>query len=247
VLKKERKIKMNNRNFKVMFILSALLLIFPCFFATPGKTAEVVHLSTSDLKGWKLRGPRFMSRWVIGHVKIDPEDKEKMSILPSGKDAPAFINKRKGVDIFTKQGFGDCILELEVMVPENSNSGIYLMGQYEIQIKDSHGKGQQLEEDGMGGIIGTSKPLLNAAYKAGKWQKIVIEFKAPRFKNGKRIAPAEFIQVILNGQVVQKNVKMKNGPTSGALQKGEFAKGPLMLQGGMGAVAFRNIKITLFY
>ena len=45
-----------------------------------------------------------------------------------------------GCDIFTDEKFGDIHLELEFMVPKGSNSGIYLMGEYEVQILDSYGK-----------------------------------------------------------------------------------------------------------
>ena len=49
----------------------------------------------------------------------------------------------------------------------------------------------------------------------------------------------------LNEEVIHENVKIENGSTSGALKNGEFAKGPLMLQGGLGAVAYRNISISI--
>jgi hypothetical protein len=51
--------------------------------------------------------------------------------------------------------------------------------------------------------------------------------------------------VALNGEVIHENVKIEKGPTSGALKNREFAEGPLMLQGGMGAVAYRNIRISV--
>ena len=76
-------------------------------------------------------------------------------------------------------------------------------------------------------------------------QNFRIEFKAPRFENRKKITPAEFVKVVLNGVVIHENVKLEKGPTSGALKGGEFAEGPLMLQGGMGAVAYRNIRISV--
>jgi len=60
----------------------------------------------------------------------------------------------------------------------------------------------------------------------------------------KRIQPAEFVKVILNGQVIHEHVKMTKGSSSGALKKKEVPRGPLMFQGGLGAVAFRNIKIA---
>ena len=40
----------------------------------------------------------------------------------------------EGLDIYTRDKWGDCRIELEVMVPRGSNSGIYLMGEYEIQV-----------------------------------------------------------------------------------------------------------------
>jgi hypothetical protein len=97
----------------------------------------------------------------------------------------------------------------------------------------------------MGGIVGMSKPKVNASKKKGEWQSYLIEFKAPRFKNGRRITPAKFVKVVLNGQLIQENVVMKKGPTSGAKAKGDVAEGPLMLQGGLGVVAYKNIKVTV--
>ncbi len=59
--------------------------------------------------------------------------------------------KKGGVDIYTEQEFGDCIVELEVMIPKGSNSGIYLMGQYEVQIVDSYGK-KSNKDSAMGAV-----------------------------------------------------------------------------------------------
>ncbi len=129
------------------------------------------------------------------------------------------------------------------MVAKKSNSGIYVMGRYEIQVKDSFGKGR-LKDSDMGGIIGTSAPQINTCAKPGEWQSYSIEFRAPRFENNNRIAPAEFIKIALNREVIQRNIKMKEGFTSGALENKEVPKGPLMLQGGLGAAAYRNIRIT---
>ena len=130
------------------------------------------------------------------------------------------------------------------MIPEGSNSGIYLMGQYEVQAVDSYGK-KRIKDSTMGAIFGVAAPKINATKRPGEWQKFLVEFKAPRLENRKRIAPAEFVKVELNGKVIHRNVKIKNGPTSGALKNGEFAEGPLMLQGGMGAVAYRHIRIRV--
>ncbi len=98
------------------------------------------------------------------------------------------------------------------------------MGQYEVQVADSYGK-KSIKDSAMGGIFGTAAPKTNAAKKPGEWQKFLIEFKAPRFENRKRIAPAEFVKVALNGEVIHENVKIEKGPTSGALKNRGIRRG----------------------
>ena len=197
-----------------------------------------------DLTSWKTKGPAFLSKWETGRAKMNPKNPRTLIANVYSPQEMELVNTEKGsLDIYTKDEFGDCMIELEVMVAKKANSGIYVMGRYEIQVKDSFGIGR-LKDSEMGGIIGTSAPQTNACAKPGEWQSYVIEFRAPRFKNKKRIAPAEFIKVVLNGEVIQKSIKMEKGPTSGALKNTEAPKGPLMLQGGLGAVAYRNIRIT---
>ena len=229
-------------------IICPILILFNSTLLTAVAQESQRQMTISiepELKDWKIKGPKFMSKWEVGIAAMDTNNPKKLKVQATDKKAGELINKSKGsLDIYTRKTFGDCIIEMEVMVAEKSNSGIYLMGRYEIQVKDSFGKSWLLGPGDMGGIVGTSKPIKNAAKKAGQWQKIKIEFNAPRLKNGKRQAPAEFVKVTLNDTVVQEHVKMENGPTSGALKNGEISKGPLMLQGGLGAVAYRNIRIT---
>jgi hypothetical protein len=72
----------------------------------------------------------------------------------------------------------------------------------------------------------------------------VIEFQAPRFAGGKKVANARFLKVTLNGQVIHKDLEVPQ-PTPGGLTGREVPVGPLMLQGNHGSVAYRNIKITV--
>ena len=239
-----------------MIVIRSRLSLFLCFAVLSTAIIPVQGIFAAEkvlsmmpnndtLDGWKLRGPKFISKWVVGVTKIDPKNPKKLKVIRSDAGTFELANTKKGgVDIYTEQEFGDCMVELEVMIPKGSNSGIYLMGQYEVQVVDSYGK-KRIKDSAMGGIFGVASPKINAAKKPGEWQKFLIEFKAPRFENRKRIAPAEFIKVELNGEVIQENVKIEKGPTSGALKNGEFAEGPLMLQGGMGAVAYRNIRISV--
>jgi len=224
-------------------VLSTAILPDRGIFAAEKILVMMPNSGTSD--GWKLRGPKFMSKWIVGVAMIDPKNPKKLTVLKSDNSAIELANTKKGgVDIYTEQKFGDCIVELEVMIPKGSNSGIYLMGQYEVQVADSYGK-KSIKDSAMGGIFGAAAPKINAAKKPGEWQKFLIKFKAPRFENCKKIAPAEFVKVEFNGEVIHQNVKIEKGPTSGALKNGESAEGPLMLQGGMGAVAYRNIRISV--
>ncbi|MBK9688747.1 MAG: DUF1080 domain-containing protein [Saprospiraceae bacterium] len=146
--------------------------------------------------------------------------------------------------------------EFEFMVPAGSNSGLYLQGRYEVQIFDSWGK-KAADFTDLGGIYRNwesdpktayagKAPLMNAARPSGIWQKMFISFKGPRFDaTGKKISNALFKKVMINGQLVHDNVEVPQ-PTGGPIVNNEVAKGPLMIQGDHGPVAFRNIRYRTF-
>lgn len=219
-------------------VLAAACMITRSVVSADEKPIEPIN--GIDLSGWKTKGDANKSHWTLGKTSLKPSDPAQLEVAPGGKE---LINSAGGgVDIFTEQKFGDVHIELEVMVPKASNSGIYLMGEYEIQVFDSFGKEQPTQHD-LGAIYSTSTPKVNAARPPGEWQKFEIDFIAPRFEGEKRIGAAKFAKVVLNGQVIQENVEMK-GATPGGLTGKEVAEGPLLLQGDHGAVAYRNIKIT---
>lgn len=150
----------------------------------------------------------------------------------------------------------DIDLEFEFMVPAGSNSGIYLQGRYEVQIFDSWGK-KTADFTDLGGIYRNwesdpktayagKAPLMNAARPSGIWQKMFISFQGPRFDaNGNKISNAIFKKVMINGQIVHDNVEVPR-PTGGPIINNETEKGPLMIQGDHGPVAFRNIRYRTF-
>ena len=198
----------------------------------------IMPFNGEDLTGWKLRGDAKKNKWAVGTASVD--DKGKLVYEKVGK---ILVNTSGGgIDIYTEQEFGDCVVEVEVMVPKGSNSGIYLMGRYEVQILDSFGVKKPGMGD-MGAIYSVAVPKLNACKKAGEWQKFVIDFQAPRFADKKKTANAIFHKVTLNGEVIHEKVEVTKGATGGALG-GEVPMGPLMFQGDHGPVAFRNVKIT---
>ncbi len=197
----------------------------------------------TDLTGWKLKDTNKASHWAAAAVSVDPAKPNELSVASLTPGSATLANlKGGGVDISTEQKFGDCTIEVEFMVPKGSNSGIYVMGEYEVQVFDSFGK-TKLTGGDLGAIYSAAVPKVNAAKKPGEWQKFVIDFQAPQFEGDKKTANAKFLKVTLNDQVLHENVEMK-GPTPGGLTGKEAATGPLMFQGDHGPVAYRNIKIT---
>lgn len=156
--------------------------------------------------------------------------------------------------LVTTTEHGDIDLSLDVMLPKGSNSGVYLMGRYEVQLFDSWGvraptfadiggiyqRWDEKRGAGREGYEGTP-PRLNASRAPGLWQHLDIVFRAPRFEGKTKIANARFLKVALNGVVVQENVEV-TGPTRSAMFDDERATGPLMIQGDHGPVAVRNLQ-----
>lgn len=161
-------------------------------------------------------------------------------------------------NLFTRMEHADMILSFDFMMPKGSNSGIYFMGRYEIQLFDSWGiaspgvtdcgsiyeRWNDALPEGKKGYDG-HPARYNACLAPGLWQHMEIEFEAPKFEStGKKIRPARFAKVVLNGVVVQENVVL-SGPTRAAAFTDEKPTGPLMIQGDHGPVLFRDIKYAL--
>ena len=193
------------------------------------------------------------------------EWKDAASVAISGEDPKllqwedgqgVIVNGAKGrtKNIFTRQEHADIEAHIEFMVPHGSNSGVYFMGRYEIQVFDSWGKENPSYSD-CGGIYQRwddkrdpkgyegRPPRLNASKKPGEWQSFDVVFRAPRFdENGNKITNAVFVKVVHNGTVIHANQEV-TGPTRAAGFNDEKPSGPIMLQGDHGPVAYRNIRI----
>jgi hypothetical protein len=194
-----------------------------------------------DNQNWALKGDKQKSKWAAGTAKMSSEN-PKLLVNKGGSGEMINLTTQHGesIDIYSKEKFGDCRIELQVMVPKGSNSGIYVMGEYEIQVLDSWGR-ERMGPGDMGAIYGAGAPRVNACKKPGEWQKYVIDFQAPRFDaSGKKITNAKFVRIELNGQVLHENLEMP-GSTGGPLVGREAPFGPLMFQGNHGPVAYRNI------
>jgi Domain of Unknown Function (DUF1080) len=232
-------------------LLAAVALAPAAAEADNGDKELMSLFNGTDLTGWKLRGDPEMakakSKWVVGRCEVDTKNASKFNVTPippqadGGPAARWLINASAGVDLISEKKFGDCTVEVEFMIPKGSNSGIYLMGEYEVQVLDSYGK-EKLDTHDMGAIYTIAVPKVNASKKPGEWQKIVIDFQAPRFDKDNKVANAKVLKVVFNDQVIHENVDV-TGATGGALGK-EVAEGPLMIQGDHGPIAIRSIKVT---
>jgi hypothetical protein len=193
-----------------------------------------------DLTGWKPKGQN--SFWTVGTARPDPADPKKLAVDPAGSE---LVNaKEKGVDLYSEALHGDAVITLEVMVPQGSNSGIYVMGEYEVQVLDSAGKDANPGPGDMGAIYGAQPPKGPKYRQPGEWNQYEIVWQAPRFDAaGKKTANARFLKVVLNGAVIHENVEMP-GPTPGGVDGKEKAQGPLLFQGNHGPVSYRNIRIA---
>jgi len=230
-------------NMKRTLLVGLSLVLVIAGLTSGAEKGRVIDPLKNGLDGWLAKGPMENSKWTIGTAKVDPNNPRALVAEPAGDGPVELITTTgHGSDIFTKEKFGDCTVEIELMVPQGSNSGVYLMGEYEIQVLDSFGK-TNIGPGDIGGIYGTKAADVNASKEPGAWQKFVIEFVAPRFDGEKKIANARFTKVTLNGQVIHENVEIQ-GKTGGDLYGKEVPEGPLMLQGNHGPVAYRNIKIT---
>jgi hypothetical protein len=154
--------------------------------------------------------------------------------------------------IQTRARFGDVQLHVEWASPDppggvgqdRGNSGIFLMGQFELQVLDSY-RADTYADGQAGAIYGQYPPLFNASRPPGHWQSYDVAFRRPRFDpSGKLVAPAR-MTVFLNGVLVQDNEELW-GQTSW-LEPVPFDpgvdRGPIQLQDHGHPVRFRNIWI----
>jgi hypothetical protein len=233
---------------RILIPLIALTFFASAAFAADEAAAGAPNLIGKDFTGWKYKNEKASLWKIVGDVKLSTTNAKELE--PSGEPGatPILVNDLKvgqhGTDIYTEKEFGDCEVHVDLMVPKGSNSGVYLMGRYEVQVLDSFGKKKPSKSD-LGGIYNTQDPIAeNYEAKApGEWQTFDIVFQAPRFDAaGKKTADAKFISVKLNGKEIQKDVDTPK-PTGSEISSKEVPMGPIMLQGDHGPVAFKNLRV----
>lgn len=177
---------------------------------TPHWGKPIKLFNGKDLTGWKPSQPDSKVNWTV-----------QDGLLISPGHGPELINDRK---------FEDFKLHVEFNAGEESNSGIYLRGRYEVQIEtDSKQEPPSHHTGGVYGFIAASPELPR---KAGVWQTFDITLVG------------RTVTVVENGQTIIDHKEIP-GITGGALDSHEALPGPIYLQGSeKGHVSFRSVVIT---
>lgn len=222
-----------------------LLLLIPCLHA-PAAGQDVITFRNISF-------PLEAAWSEVADVGVHPVSGKHEVTDGSGVLLNLPGKREKGADVYSRESFGDFDLSFYYLMFPGSNSGVYIHGNYEVQLKDSWGVGRPTSGDN-GGIyerwseegVGYEghAPRQNAGRAPGIWQHMEISFKAPVFDaQGRKIKNAR-ISVMLNGVPVHEDLEL-NGPTRGAMGE-EAARGPVRIQGDHGPVAFRDMSVTAY-
>jgi len=198
----------------------------------PPPSDAIVLFDGKDLAQWRSDADSSAAKWIVrdGYVEVKPG---------TGTMASA-------------RGFGDVQLHIEWATPgvakgegqERGNSGVFLMGIYELQVLDSY-QNDTYPDGQAGAIYGQNPPLVNPTKGPGQWQAYDVIFHRPRFKaDGSLERPAR-MTVLLNGVLIQDNFELV-GPTANRQQppyRMHPDKLPLKLQDHGNPMRFRNIWI----
>jgi len=171
------------------------------------------------------------------------------SVTWSMKDG--VLETGKGM-IRTKADFTDFQLHVEFATPstvkgnsqERGNSGVFLLGKFEIQVLDSY-QNRTYADGSASAMYGQFPPLVNASRPPGAWQAYDIVFTAPRFKGGSALDKPAIVTVLHNGVLVH-NADAFWGPTAHKKidpYTPDNARGPLVLQDHGNPVRYRNVWI----
>lgn len=186
-------------------------------------------------------------------VLFDGKDMSKLrgerSSEPRWKLENGYMETTPEGGVFSRGEFADCQLHVEWAAPSvvkgegqgRGNSGVYLMGRYEIQVLDCY-ENKTYPNGQCGAFYGHNPPLVNACRKPGEWQTYDIVFHAPGKLADGKVRPGSFT-VFHNGVLIQDHIPVGPEPTTAAPLQGLVEKGPLYLQDHGNPVRFRNVWI----
>ena len=224
--------------------------VMPGVFNAPPSDA-VILFDGKDLESWHKPAYDYGASMeqVEAIIKVKATSPTFSAPEWQVKDGQLIV-KPGGGAIETKEAFGDIQLHIEWLAPTDpgkegqgySNSGVFLMGLYEIQVLNSYDS-QTYPNGQAGAVYKQHIPMVNASRPSGEWQYYDIVFERPRFdQDGKLVTPA-YLTVFHNGVLIHNHVALE-GPCvyigkSYYVQHAE--KLPLLLQDHGNLVRYRNI------
>ena len=162
------------------------------------------------------------------------------------------IATSRGGGIRTKESFGDCQLHVEFASPSEvrgrgqgrGNSGIYMMGRYEIQILDSY-QNETYSDGQAGAVYKQQPPMVNASRGPGEWQSFDIIFTAPHFAEDGSVETPAYVTVLHNGLIIQNHFELQGGTfwEEPPHYEAHGERAPIRIQYHGNPVRFRNIWI----
>lgn len=231
---------------RLLFIAA---VITPGLFAANGQADEY-------LNGIKWEEPK-----VVNPGETNASPPSDAIVLFDGTDASKWKNGEnwtvkdglllcgKGVVTSTEE-FGDCQVHIEWSAPTppkgsgqgRGNSGVFLMGKYEIQVLDSY-ENETYFDGQAGAIYKQTPPMVNATRAPGEWNTYDILWTAPRFNEDGSLKSPAYITAMHNGIVILNHFELLgdtpfNRPPE---YKAHSEVGPISLQDHGNPVAFRNI------
>jgi hypothetical protein len=197
----------------------------------PAPSDAVVLFDGTNLNQWRDENGN-PSKWIVkdGYVEVNP-------------GAGTLVSARS---------FGDVQLHIEWRAPtppqgegqERGNSGVFLMGMYEVQVLDSY-QNDTYPDGQAGAIYGQNPPLVNACRPPGAWQTYDIVFRRPRFNADGSLQKPARMTIFLNGVLIQDGFEL-SGPTAHQRRPPYSAhadKLPLRLQDHGNPTRYRSIWI----
>jgi hypothetical protein len=197
---------------------------------TPPADAIILFNGTS-LREWRAEDSS-AAKWVL---------------RPAGR----YVEVASGTgSLISKRAFGDVQLHIEWRTPvpaegegqDRGNSGVYLMGRYEVQVLDSY-HNDTYPDGQAGSLFGQNPPLVNVARPPGEWQTYDIVFRRPRFRADSTVERPARMTVFWNGVLVQDNFELVGQTVFGrkATYSPHADKLPISLQDHSHPVRYRNV------
>lgn len=227
--------------------------------AASGMTLYIAG-SVRAQEGEYMTGIEWQEPPIVTPGKTNADPPSDAIILFDGKNLDAWENGDKwkiedGVaivrdtDITTKQSFGDCQLHVEWSAPTKiegsgqgrSNSGVFLMDRYEMQVLDSHNNKTYFDGQA-GAIYKQTPPLVNAMRPPGEWNTYDIVWTAPVFNDDGSLKSPAYITALHNGVLVLNHFAiLGTTPFNAKPSYTKHGKLPIHLQNHGNPVRYRNI------